>query len=147
MSHSFYEKHPEAFFEFYREKMMVLDAEPNPAHLKLAELEQAGKLKAVVTQNIDGLHQAAGSQTVYELHGSIHRNYCEKCGRFYDAEFVKAAEGVPMCSCGDGSNQMLSCMKSTEWDNDTECGTGDFTGRYADHWRNVPDCVSGGWLY
>lgn len=100
VSHSFYEKHPEAFFEFYREKMMVLDAEPNPAHLKLAELEQAGKLKAVVTQNIDGLHQAAGSQTVYELHGSIHRNYCEKCGRFYDAEFVKAAEGVPMCSCG-----------------------------------------------
>ncbi len=94
VSHSFYEKHPEAFFEFYREKMMVLDAEPNPAHLKLAELEQAGKLKAVVTQNIDGLHQAAGSQTVYELHGSIHRNYCEKCGRFYDAEFVKAAEGV-----------------------------------------------------
>ena len=100
VSHSFYEKHPKAFFEFYREKMMVLDAEPNPAHLKLAELEQAGKLKAVVTQNIDGLHQAAGSQTVYELHGSIHRNYCEKCGRFYDAEFVKATEGVPMCSCG-----------------------------------------------
>ena len=88
------------FFEFYREKMMVLDAKPNAAHLKLAELENAGKIKAVITQNIDGLHQAAGSQVVYELHGSIHRNYCEKCGRFYDAGFVKAAEGVPVCSCG-----------------------------------------------
>ena len=100
VSHSFYEKHPKAFFEFYREKMMVLDAKPNAAHLKLAELENAGKIKAVITQNIDGLHQAAGSQVVYELHGSIHRNYCEKCGRFYDAGFVKAAEGVPVCSCG-----------------------------------------------
>ena len=76
VSHSFYEKHPKAFFEFYREKMMVLDAKPNAAHLKLAELENAGKIKAVITQNIDGLHQAAGSQVVYELHGSIHRNYC-----------------------------------------------------------------------
>ena len=73
---------------------------PTPHILKLAELENAGKIKAVITQNIDGLHQAAGSQVVYELHGSIHRNYCEKCGRFYDAGFVKAAEGVPVCSCG-----------------------------------------------
>lgn len=100
VSHSFYVSHPEAFFRFYKEKMMVLDAQPNAAHLKLAELEKAGKLKAVITQNIDGLHQAAGSQNVYELHGSIHRNYCEKCGRFYDAAFIKEADGVPLCSCG-----------------------------------------------
>ena len=80
--------------------MMALDAKPNPAHLKLAELEKAGKLTAVVTQNIDGLHQAAGSKTVYELHGSIHRNYCMKCGKFYDACYVKESEGVPRCECG-----------------------------------------------
>ena len=79
---------------------MILDAKPNPAHLKLAELERAGKLKAVITQNIDGLHQAAGSQKVYELHGSIHRNYCMECGRFYDAQYVKASEGIPRCECG-----------------------------------------------
>ena len=100
VSHSFFIKYPEAFYEFYKEKMMILDAKPNAAHLKLAELEQAGKLQAVVTQNIDGLHQAAGSKKVYELHGSIHRNYCMKCGKFYDAEYVKKSEGVPHCSCG-----------------------------------------------
>ena len=98
VSHSFFIKYPEAFYEFYKEKMMMLDAKPNPAHLKLAELEAAGKLQAVVTQNIDGLHQAAGSKKVYELHGSIHRNYCMKCGKFYDAEYVKKSEGVPHCS-------------------------------------------------
>ena len=80
--------------------MLCLDAEPNPAHRKLAELEQAGKLSAVVTQNIDGLHQKAGSRTVYELHGSIHRNYCMECGKFYDAEYVKNSEGIPRCRCG-----------------------------------------------
>ena len=100
VSHSFFMKYPEAFYEFYKEKMMILDAKPNAAHLKLAELEQAGKLQAVVTQNIDGLHQAAGSRKVYELHGSIHRNYCMKCGKFYDAEYVKNSEGIPRCSCG-----------------------------------------------
>ncbi len=100
VSHSFFMKYPEAFYEFYKEKMMILDAKPNAAHLKLAELEQAGKLQAVVTQNIDGLHQAAGSRNVYELHGSIHRNYCMKCGKFYDAEYVKNSEGIPRCSCG-----------------------------------------------
>ena len=97
---AFLMKYPEAFYEFYKEKMMILDAKPNAAHLKLAELEQAGKLQAVVTQNIDGLHQAAGSRNVYELHGSIHRNYCMKCGKFYDAEYVKNSEGIPRCSCG-----------------------------------------------
>lgn len=100
VSHSFFKQHTAAFYDFYREKMMLLDAKPNPAHLKLAELERAGRLKAVVTQNIDGLHQAAGSKVVYELHGSIHRNYCTKCGRFYDAEYVKQSPSVPRCECG-----------------------------------------------
>ena len=100
VSHTFFMRYPEAFYEFYKDKMMCLDAKPNGAHLKLAELEQAGKLTAVVTQNIDGLHQAAGSRTVWELHGSIHRNYCMECGRFYDAQYVKHADGVPRCECG-----------------------------------------------
>ncbi len=100
VSHSFFMQHTEAFYDFYKEKMMILDAKPNPAHYKLAELEQAGKLTAVVTQNIDGLHQAAGSRPVYELHGSIHRNYCMECGRFYDAEYVKKTSGIPRCECG-----------------------------------------------
>lgn len=100
VSHSFFVQYTEAFFEFYKEKMMLLDAQPNPAHCKLAELEKEGKLTTVVTQNIDGLHQAAGSRKVYELHGSIHRNYCMECGRSYDAEYVKAADGVPRCECG-----------------------------------------------
>ena len=100
LSHNFYEKHPEEFFRFYRDKLLKLDAEPNAAHKKLAELERAGKLTAVVTQNIDGLHQKAGSRTVYELHGSVLRNYCEKCGKFYDAEFMLHSEGVPRCTCG-----------------------------------------------
>ena len=100
LSHTFYEKHPEEFFRFYRDKLLKLDAEPNAAHKKLAELERAGKLTAVVTKNIDGLHQKAGSRTVYELHGSVLRNYCEKCGKFYDAEFMLHSEGVPRCTCG-----------------------------------------------
>lgn len=99
VSHTFFMKHPESFYEFYKEKMMILDAKPNPAHKKLAKLEAAGKLKAVITQNIDGLHQAAGSKIVYELHGSIHRNYCMRCGKFYDAAYVKASSGVPRCTC------------------------------------------------
>ena len=100
ISHSFFLRYPEAFYDFYKEKMMCLTAKPNSAHIKLAELEKAGKLLAVVTQNIDGLHQEAGSKKVFELHGSIHRNYCMKCRKFYDAEFVKNAEGVPYCECG-----------------------------------------------
>lgn len=101
VSHSFFMQHTEAFYEFYKEKMMILDAKPNPAHLKLAELERAGKLTAVVTQNIDGLHSAAGSKKVYELHGSILRNYCMKCGEFYSAEYVKRSDGIPRCEkCG-----------------------------------------------
>ena len=100
VSHSFFVQNTEGFYEFYKEKMMFLDALPNQAHLKLAELEKAGKLTAVITQNIDGLHQAAGSKNVLELHGSIHRNYCQKCGKFYDAAYVKGSEGIPKCSCG-----------------------------------------------
>ena len=100
VSHSFFKAHPDVFYEFYKEKMMCLEAEPNAAHRKLAQLEEAGRLTAVITQNIDGLHQAAGSRNVYELHGSIHRNYCMKCGKFYDAEYVKNYDGVPRCECG-----------------------------------------------
>lgn len=100
VSHSFFVRNTEAFYEFYKDKMMFLEAKPNAAHLKLAQLEAEGKLKAVITQNIDGLHQAAGSKTVWELHGSIHRNYCRKCGKFYDAFYVKHADGVPRCECG-----------------------------------------------
>ncbi len=100
VSHSFFVSHTDAFYDFYKEKMIFLDAKPNAAHIKLAELEAAGKLSAVVTQNIDGLHQAAGSKTVYELHGSIMRNYCQNCHKFYDVNYVKSAEGTPRCSCG-----------------------------------------------
>ncbi len=100
LSHSFFMSHTDYFYNFYRDKMLAIDAEPNAAHLKLAELEAAGKLTAVVTQNIDGLHQKAGSETVYELHGSVHRNYCQRCGKFFDAQFIKNSVGVPKCECG-----------------------------------------------
>ena len=100
LSHTFFMRKPEEFFRFYRDKMLVLDAKPNPAHQKLAEWERQGKLKAVITQNIDGLHQAAGSRKVLELHGSVLRNYCMKCGRFYDGHFMREQEGIPRCSCG-----------------------------------------------
>lgn len=100
LSHTFYMEKTEEFYKFYRDKMLALDTKPNAAHLKLAELEAKGKLKAVVTQNIDGLHQAAGSKNVLELHGSVHRNYCRKCGRLYDASYIKESTGVPKCACG-----------------------------------------------
>lgn len=100
LSHDFFERRPEEFYKFYREKILITDAEPNPAHLKLAQWEAEGKLLAVITQNIDGLHQKAGSKRVYELHGSIHRNYCTRCGSFFDAEQVKKMDLVPRCECG-----------------------------------------------
>lgn len=100
LSHTFYEKHPDWFFRFYREKMLCLDAEPNAAHEKLAELEQKGRLLAVITQNIDGLHTAAGSRRVLELHGSVHRNYCQRCGALYDAEWMLRQTDIPVCTCG-----------------------------------------------
>ena len=101
LSHTFFMQNPEEFYRFYHDKMLALDAKPNAAHRKLAELEEAGKLRAVVTQNIDGLHQAAGSRNVLELHGSVRRNYCMNCHEFYDAEYMAAAEGIPRCEkCG-----------------------------------------------
>ena len=100
LSHTFYKSNPEEFFRFYRAKMLAPEAKPNAAHRKLAEWEAAGKLTAVVTQNIDGLHQAAGSKHVCELHGSVHRNYCERCGKFYGLDFILNGTGVPRCTCG-----------------------------------------------
>ncbi|MBQ2995664.1 MAG: NAD-dependent protein deacylase [Oscillibacter sp.] len=100
LSHTFYEVNPGEFFRFYHAKMLCPEAKPNAAHLKLAQWEREGKLRAVITQNIDGLHQMAGSKTVYELHGSVHRNYCERCGKFHDFAFMLHTPGVPRCSCG-----------------------------------------------
>lgn len=100
LSHSFYRQNTEEFFRFYRDKMLYLDAQPNAAHRKLAQWEREGKLKAVITQNIDGLHQKAGSRNVLELHGSVLRNYCEKCRHFYDASYILNSQGVPRCTCG-----------------------------------------------
>ncbi len=100
LSHSFFFSHTAEFYRFYRDKMLCLTAKPNAAHLALARLEQRGKLKAIVTQNIDGLHQAAGSKRVFELHGSVHRNHCLQCGKFYTAEDIEKSTGVPRCTCG-----------------------------------------------
>ena len=100
LSHTFYLKKTEEFYRFYRDKMLCLTAKPNKAHLKLAEMERAGKLAAVITQNIDGLHQAAGSKVVWELHGSVLRNYCVSCHKFYDAQYILHSTGIPKCECG-----------------------------------------------
>ena len=102
VSHTFFVKYPEEFFEFYKDKLIYPQAQPNDAHKALARLEQMGKLKAIVTQNIDGLHQAAGSKVVYELHGSVLRNYCMSCGEFYDEKYILTSEGVPTCSRCNG---------------------------------------------
>ncbi len=100
LSRTFFENHTETFYKYYKENMLYLNAIPNDAHLALAKLEDTGKLKAVITQNIDGLHQQAGSKNVIELHGSVHRNYCRKCKKFFDANFVKNSNGIPRCECG-----------------------------------------------
>ena len=100
LSHTFFMRHTEEFYRFYRDKMLCLDAQPNAAHRKLAEMEEKGKLIGVVTQNIDGLHQKAGSRAVFELHVSVHRNYCRKCGKAYSAEYILHSTGVPHCACG-----------------------------------------------
>lgn len=100
ISHSFYMRYPEEFYRFYKDRMLFTDAVPNQAHKALARLEEREKLKAVITQNIDGLHQMAGSREVLELHGSVHRNYCTRCGQFYDLDYVVKSDGVPHCSCG-----------------------------------------------
>ena len=107
LSHSFYRQNPEEFYRFYRNKMLCLDAQPNITHFKLAELEKAGKLKGVVTQNIDGLHQKAGSKNVMELHGSVLRNYCERCGQFVSAEDILHSEGVPVCPVCGGPDMLI----------------------------------------
>ncbi|HAQ41929.1 MAG TPA: NAD-dependent protein deacylase [Clostridiales bacterium] len=125
LSNSFFMNNTSEFFDFYKNKMIFLDAKPNMAHIKLAELEKQGKLKAVITQNIDGLHQAAGSKNVLELHGSVQRNYCMKCGKFYDVHSVLQSSGIPKCSCGgtikpdvvlyeEGLNQEV-LMKAVEY--------------------------------
>ena len=100
LSHSFFLRKTDYFYRFYRDKMLYLNAKPNAAHIKLAELEQQGKLKAVITQNIDGLHQAAGSKNVFELHGSVHRNSCMRCGKKFDVDHIVESDGIPKCSCG-----------------------------------------------
>ena len=100
LSHTFYMRKPEEFFRFYRNKMLFPDAMPSTTHIKLAQLEKEGKLKGIVTQNIDGLHQKAGSKVVYELHGSVLRNYCERCHKFYDINAIINSEGIPTCECG-----------------------------------------------
>lgn len=100
LSHSFFLYHTEEFYRFYKKKMLFLEAEPNMAHKRLAQWEESGHVKAVITQNIDGLHQKAGSREVMELHGSVHRNYCMKCQGFHDAEYMRQAEGIPTCECG-----------------------------------------------
>lgn len=100
LSHTFFIKHTEEFYKFYKDKMNSLKYEPNITHIKLAQLESKGKLKAIITQNIDGLHQKAGAKNVYELHGSVLRNYCMKCKKFYDAKYVFSSKGIPTCTCG-----------------------------------------------
>lgn len=100
LSHSFFMRRTEEFYDFYKNKMIFLNAKPNMAHIKLAELEKQGKIRAVITQNIDNLHQLAGSKNVLELHGSVHRNYCLKCGKFYNVEFIEKSKGIPKCTCG-----------------------------------------------
>ena len=100
ISHSYYLDHTEEFFEYYKDTLVFSDAKPNAAHLKLAELEKAGKIKAAITQNIDGLHQKAGSKEVLELHGSIHRNYCQICNKSYDLDYILESDGIPRCECG-----------------------------------------------
>lgn len=119
LSHTFYRRHTDEFYRFYKDKMLCTTAKPNKAHLKLAQLEEAGKLKAVITQNIDGLHQAAGSKEVLELHGSVLRNYCENCGEFYDVDYIINSESVPKCSKCGGSIKPDVVLYEEGLDNNT----------------------------
>ena len=122
LSHTFFMRNPQEFYRFYKDKMLILDASPNAAHKKLAEWETQGKLKAVVTQNIDGLHQAAGSKAVFELHGSVHRNYCMKCGKFFGPEYIKSADGVPRCDACSGMIKPDVVLYEEGLDNDVISG-------------------------
>lgn len=121
LSHSFYKRKTDIFFRYYKDLLMTTDAKPNNAHLALAKLERDGKLTAIVTQNIDGLHQLAGSKNVYELHGSIHRNFCTRCSKFFDAEYVKNHSGIPYCPCG-GVVKPDVVLYEESLDNDTMTG-------------------------
>lgn len=119
LSHTFYMRNKSEFYRFYRNKMLCLDAKPNAAHKKLAELEAAGKLKAVITQNIDGLHQAAGSKEVLELHGSVHRNYCQKCWKLFDAAYIMNSQNIPLCDACGGDIKPDVVLYEEGLDNDT----------------------------
>ena len=118
LSHTFFTQKPEEFYRFYQDKMLALDAQPNMAHIKLAELEKAGKVRAIVTQNIDGLHQKAGSKNVLELHGSVHRNFCQKCHKFFDAQYMKKADGIPKCDACGGIIKPDVVLYEEDLDND-----------------------------
>lgn len=122
LSHTFFENHTEKFFDFYRDKMLCLDAKPNSAHLKLAELESKGKLSTVITQNIDGLHQRAGSKNVYELHGSVLRNYCTRCHKFFGADYILNSTGIPKCDDCGGVIKPDVVLYEEGLDNDTVNG-------------------------
>lgn len=143
LSHSFYMRKKEEFYRFYRDKMLCLDAKPNAAHKKLAELEAAGKLKAVVTQNIDGLHQAAGSKKVLELHGSVHRNYCQSCGKLFDAEYILKSSGIPICDeCGGSIKPDVVYMRKLRPADLRGCGVLYQPCRYAHYRRYFTGSIS-----
>ena len=143
LSHTFYESNPEEFFRFYRAKLLAPTAKPNAAHQKLAQWEAEGRLKAIVTQNIDGLHQAAGSRRVLELHGSVHRNYCQQCGKFYSLDFLLHSQGVPRCSCGGiVKPDVVLYEESLDAQDPGRRRPGHRRGRYADHRRHVPERLS-----
>ena len=144
LSHTFFMRHPEEFYRFYRDKMLALDAKPNAAHKKLSELEAAGKLTGVVTQNIDGLHQAAGSKHVMELHGSVHRNYCMKCHKFFDASYMLHSAGVPKCECG-GVIKPDVVLYEEGLDNEVDIGCHPYhcRGRSDDRGRHISRSISG----
>ena len=145
LSHTFYVRKTEEFYRFYRNKMLFPDAKPNKAHLALAKLEAQGKLKAVITQNIDGLHQAAGSREVLELHGSVHRNYCTRCGKFYSLEDILKTEGVPRCSCGGVAEAGRGAIRGGAGpEHFKPVGPPYFRGGHAHHRRHVADRLPGG---
>ena len=137
LSHTFFMNHTKDFFDFYRDKMIYTEAKPNDAHLALAKLEQAGKLKAVITQNIDGLHQMAGSKNVLELHGSVHRNYCMKCRKFFDLNYIIQSEGIPVCDACHGVVKPDVVLYEEGLDND-------IINRSVDYIRNADVFIVGG---
>ena len=144
LSHTFYMRHTEEFYRFYRDKMLCLDAKPNVTHQKLAELEAAGKVKAVITQNIDGLHQMAGSRRVLELHGSVHRNYCQKCGKGFDAEYIlKSGTEIPLCDACGGKIKPDVVLYEEEPADLRGCCILYQPCRCAYHWWNFAGSISG----